>query len=231
MNHLGSAKERRKGMIPSKTVFIPFFFCIIALCGSFLSTPAFASESEKGQTDAFAKDGVNLQLVTGSLFSSHIFANGVKVTNAWQTDLRLGWIFTKPLLNESLFRGNFQAIFEIANAWIYKGPGNYYGGITALLRYNFVQPGAKLIPYAQIGAGVIYNDAYKDETQNAIGQAFEFTPQAGIGLHYLLKENWSIDFEGVYHHISNAGLARRNVGLNSFGGLIGVTYFFDQTRK
>ena len=98
-------------MIPSKTVFIPFFFCIIALCGSFLSTPAFASESEKGQTDAFAKDGVNLQLVTGSLFSSHIFANGVKVTNAWQTDLRLGWIFTKPLLNESLFRGNFQAIF------------------------------------------------------------------------------------------------------------------------
>ncbi len=202
--------------------------CIIALYGHFQARPTFGAEPEK---TAFPKNGVHLQLVSGPLFSSHIFSNGVKVTNVWQTDVRLGWIFTRPLLNESLFRGNFEAIFELANAWIYHGPGNYYGGITALLRYNFVQPGARLVPYAQIGAGIIYNDMYKDETQNAIGQAIEFTPQAGLGFHYLFKEKWSINVEGIYHHISNAGLARRNTGLNSFGGLIGVTYFFDRGRK
>lgn len=215
-----------------KRVLFLILACTIVLCAHLQARPALAAGPEEGRPgDVFAKGGVHFQLVSGLLFSSHIFSNGVRVTNAWQTDLRLGWIFTRPLLEGSLFRGNFEAIAELADAWIYKGPGSYYGGITLLVRYNFVQPGAKLIPYAQVGAGIIYNNAYKDETQNAIGQAIEFTPQAGLGFHYLVKENWSIDLEGVYHHISNAGLAKRNMGLNSFGGLLGVTYYFDRPRK
>ena len=77
--------------------------------------------------------------------------------------------------------------------------------------------------------GIVHTNAYKDNSQDAIGQAIEFTPQASLGFRYFLKEKWSVDFEGIFHHISNANLADRNAGLNSFGGFIGVSYLFDRS--
>ena len=77
------------------------------------------------------------------------------------------------------------------------------------------------------GAGIVYNDIYKDRSQSIIGQSIEFTPQASLGLHYLINHNWSVELEAMYHHISNAGLENgRNVGVNALGGLLGVTYRF-----
>jgi hypothetical protein len=64
-------------------------------------------------------------------------------------------------------------------------------------------------------------------TQKLIGQSIEFTPQGSVGLRYLLAGNWSFDAEFMFHHISNAGLAERNIGVNGFGGFIGFTYLFD----
>jgi hypothetical protein len=43
-----------------------------------------------------------------------------------------------------------------------------------------------------------------------------------------LAKNWSFDAEFMYHHISNASLADRNIGVNSFGGFVGFTYLFDK---
>jgi len=68
-------------------------------------------------------------------------------------------------------------------------------------------------------------------SQNAIGHSIEFTPQARLGLHYLINKKWSIDAETMFHHISNAGLDERNRGINAFGGFIGLTYFFDRLWK
>jgi outer membrane protein W len=103
-------------------------------------------------------------------------------------------------------------------------------GLTALIRYNFVQPSAKLFPYAQGGVGIVYTDAYKDLSQDAIGQSIEFTPQGSVGIRYLIHPNWSVDAEAMYHHISNANLAGRNDGINAFGGFIGLTYYFPPPR-
>jgi hypothetical protein len=94
------------------------------------------------------------------------------------------------------------------------------------LRYNFVQPDCRLIPYLQGGGGFIYNDAYRDKTQRALGQAGEFYLQANAGLHYMVGPRCSIDAEGGYIHISNAGTNARNGGINALGGSLGVTYFF-----
>jgi opacity protein-like surface antigen len=99
-------------------------------------------------------------------------------------------------------------------------------GPAALLRYNFVQPEARLIPYVQGGAGIAWNDAYRNQHQIAIGEAVEFTLQAGVGVHYLLSKNWAVGAEADFYHISNAGLARRNAGINAVGGSVGVTYYF-----
>jgi len=70
----------------------------------------------------------------------------------------------------------------------------------------------RLTPYIQVGAGIVYNDVYKDRTQNIIGQSIEFTLRGGLGFRFMITDFWSIDLEGALEHISNAGLSDRNAG-------------------
>ncbi len=175
----------------------------------------------------FAQGNMSLQLVSGALFSLTGLPEDSPVFNYAQTNLRLGWMLYTPRPQEGLLRGNWEALIEISNSIIFKGSGNYIGGVTGLLRYNFVQPDWKVIPYIHGGVGIVYNDAYKDETQQAIGQAIEFTPQCSLGFHYLITRKWALDAEGMFHHISNAGMSKRNRSINAVGGFLGLTYFFD----
>jgi len=172
----------------------------------------------------FEEARFSLQIVSGALFSLTNLPEDSPVFNYAQTNLRLGYMLTSPGPQDSFLRGNWEVLGEITNAIIFEGPGNYIGGITCLFRYNFVQPDWRLIPYVQGGAGIVYNDAYKEKTQQAIGQAIEFTPQFSLGCHYLFADNWSVDLEGMFHHISNANMAERNRSINAVGGFIGITY-------
>jgi len=180
-------------------------------------------------SEIYVQGRISLQLVSGAIFSPTVFATRTPVMDYAQTNLRLGWMINDPGRMGFLPRGNFEAILEMTNSTIYKGAGNYMGGLTALIRYNFVPKGSRLVPYFQIGGGVVYTDAYKDRTQNAIGNPVEFTPQGSIGCHYVIDKNWSVCFETIFHHVSNAGLDKRNTGINAYGCFIGVTYYFDRT--
>jgi lipid A 3-O-deacylase len=221
----------QKGNVSLLRYILPCLWAIF-FCNPFETKPAFSSKnSPPGQAETVTKGQWSLQLVTGSLFSTRFPVDHEHTMDYWQTNLRLGWILNDPSPKNSLFRGNFEAILEVTNSSIYKGPGNYLGGLTAIIRYNFVQAGLKLIPYVQCGAGIVYTDAYKDHSQDAIGESIEFTPQGSIGLRYLIRNNWSIDAECMFQHISNASLATRNDGINALGGFIGLTYFFYRHRK
>jgi lipid A 3-O-deacylase len=174
----------------------------------------------------YTEDRISLQLVTGALFSTNSVGPDVPTYDYSQTNLRLGWMLNTPS-GEGFFSGNVEALVELSGSFLFEGSGDVFIGPTALLRYNFVQPGWKIIPYIQGGAGIVYTDAYEDRTQKAIGQALEFTPQASVGFKYLVCEDWSIDVEAMFHHVSNANLADRNSGINSLGGFVGATYFFE----
>jgi hypothetical protein len=198
----------------------------------FLSAHCYAEVQEcpKATADAaagpFAQGKISFQLVSGALVSLTGLPEDSPVFNYAQTNLRLVWMLYTPRPQGGLLRGNWEALTEISNSIIFKGFGNYIGGVTGLLRYNFVQPDWKVIPYIQGGVGIVYNDAYKDETQQAIGQAIEFTPQFSLGFHYLITGKWALDVEGMFHHISNANMSKRNRSINALGGFLGVTYFF-----
>jgi Lipid A 3-O-deacylase (PagL) len=71
-----------------------------------------------------------------------------------------------------------------------------------------------------------YTDAYQDYSQHAIGQAVEFQLKAAAGFHYCVNEHLSLDGEAGYTHISNADLAPRNLGINSVGSTMGITFYF-----
>ncbi len=196
-------------------------------------TPTLALSSEEfpaRPTELSIKDRLSLQLVTGSLFSTKLFNGHEHTLDYWQTNLRLGFALNQPGPANSIFRGNFDALLEATGSYIYQGPGDYMAGITALLRYNFVQPDARFFLYVQAGAGIVFNDIYKDQSQDAVGRAIEFTPQASLGFRYLFHPKWSLDAEAMFHHISNANLSNRNDGINALGGFLGVTYFFNPRR-
>lgn len=190
-----------------------------------------ASNNKRTRKSIFNKNEISFQAMLGYLSSSacsigpDIF--DLKYT---QLNLRLGKMINSPKKKGFLPRGNLEALIELSSSNVFKEPGNYFIGATILFRYNFVENNWKIVPYAQIGGGVVYTNVHKDSSQSAIGQSIEFTPQASLGLRYLFDKNWSFDVEAMFHHISNAGLDDRNDGVNSFGGLIGVTYNFLDSR-
>jgi hypothetical protein len=82
------------------------------------------------------------------------------------------------------------------------------------------------VPYLQVGGGGAYSDAFANPIQRQLGGAGSFNLQVGFGGRVFLKERCALFYEFDYRHLSNAGLAESNIGLNSGGALFGVSLFF-----
>jgi hypothetical protein len=48
----------------------------------------------------------------------------------------------------------------------------------------------------------------------------------GAGLHYVVGERSTIDFRGIFHHLSNANTADDNPGLNNALFFVGMTFLY-----
>ena len=94
-----------------------------------------------------------------------------------------------------------------------------------ILRWNFARHG-KFTPWFQGAGGVLWTNhkypAYGDTTVNLTtngpngdASVWNFTPQAGVGLHYFTRPNRSVDFSLMGIHISSASLGDRNPGVNA----------------
>jgi lipid A 3-O-deacylase len=104
--------------------------------------------------------------------------------------------------------------------------GHVLGGPSVLARLDICDPAKTVVPYFQVGTGFVLNDGFKDSNQRAIGQCFEFLQQVEVGVRWKLNSNISVLAEGGWQHISNADLARRNLGANNLGGSIGLRWSF-----
>jgi len=178
------------------------------------------------QSDRYFED-ISFNLISGVLFSPTFIAARTHVLDYSPINVRLRWMLHSPFRSQSLLKGNIEAILSFSNSVIYKGTGHSMQGITGLIRYNFLEPGSRIIPYFQGGAGIIYTDVYKDFSRTPIVQATEITPQASLGLRYRINSNWSIDTEAMFHYVSKTDLWEYDTGINSFGGFIGLTYLYN----
>jgi Lipid A 3-O-deacylase (PagL) len=133
-------------------------------------------------------------------------------------------------IEEGGLRGFLEPILEVKGGPSFSIGHGFVGG-SALLRYNFVQPQCRIVPYIQAGVGLQYNDAYVDNSQNALGQGLEYTAQGQIGLRYFVTHNLSLDVEAGYEYITNLGQSARNGGINGVGGSVGLTYYFPCGRR
>jgi len=89
-------------------------------------------------------------------------------------------------------------------------------GMMALYYLDFVSS-ERLVPYLEGGIGVVYTD-FQVEGQ---GSRFNFNPQIGIGTEFKVDSGPPFFTALRLSHISNAGLADDNRGVNSVVWMLG----------
>jgi hypothetical protein len=194
-------------------------------CGDGLTAASACHFDQWCQDGVFACGTTSTQFLLGPYFSGRP-GPSIPKFNYVAASVRHGWMLSDP--GETwLGCGNHELLCDVTAADITSGGyGTYTAGQSFLLRFNQVEPGSSLVPYYQVGAGWLVTDAYENRTQPAIGQEFNFTLQAAVGVRYFVAQNLSLDVEGGYQHISSFGLADRDRGVNAWGGRVGLTYYF-----
>ncbi len=123
------------------------------------------------------------------------------------------------------WRGYNQVYFLGMAEPIFRGPENFYYGVSAGFRYNFVQPGARLVPYVSGGVGLGWIDSHAN-VFGAQGQDFTFNILTALGVSYRLNDRTSLTVGALYQHLSNGGQTDPNPSLNLFGPQVGLTWAF-----
>lgn len=177
---------------------------------------------------AFEKGAHETDVTAGFLYSPVIAKGGRPVLNYVQGDFSLGLMLTSPApgFGHEWLRGNWEGLVNLFGAGVVKGPDGFFAGGRLLMRYNFVQPGARWVPFWQIGAGGLGDNVYQHRDQRVVGSGFEFTLVTDLGVRYFITPKCAAILMADFEHISNAGTASRNLGINAAGGMLGIGYFF-----
>jgi lipid A 3-O-deacylase len=127
--------------------------------------------------------------------------------------------------NNNWLRGYNQFYLTALAEPIFRGVENYYFGMNFGLRYNFLRPGSRFVPYFSGGVGLGWIDSHAN-ISGAQGQDFTFNILTAAGVSYRLNDRWKLDAGLLYQHLSNGGQTSPNPSLNLLGPQIGVTYSF-----
>jgi len=188
--------------------FLVFSFVILAAAMGF------------GQADPGPEEGGHeVQVWAGG---GHSVPGGTSRTGIFDLGLRYGWVITGAHL-PGILRGRFEYAVDAVPAYlIFQPASTAYGvGFNPFgLKWNFERRG-RLSPYLELGGGVLFSNHNVPTYTNRVN----FTPSAALGTHILgAKYNWSLELR--YLHISNAGLARPNPGLNTVQVRVGWGKFW-----
>lgn len=129
------------------------------------------------------------------------------------------------LEREGFFRGYNQVYLSLLAEPIIRGIENHYFGMNLGLRYNFVRPGSRIVPYFSGGLGLGFIDS-QPARFGGQGQDFTFNILSAAGLSYQFSDRCSAQVGVLYQHLSNGGQTDPNPSLNLFGPQVGFTYSF-----
>lgn len=194
-------------MIGSTNLFKALLGAALAVC------------SCNGSAQARPEDGGHeIQLWTGG---GHSVAGGTSNTGVWNVGLRYGWILTRPH-GPGFLKGRFEYVLDAVPAFLVFQPANtaFGAGFSPLgLKWNFATRGT-IAPYLELNGGTLFTNHDVPFGTNNVN----FTSAAALGMHILRERyNWSLELR--YMHISNAGLATPNPGINTVQVRLGVGRF------
>ncbi|HXW91217.1 MAG TPA: acyloxyacyl hydrolase [Terriglobales bacterium] len=163
--------------------------------------------------------GREFQIWTGG---GHSVAGGTSHTSVWNTGLRYGWVLTRPH-GPGILQGRFEYVLDATPLFLVWQRYNtaYGGGFSPLgLKWDFASRGM-IEPYLELNGGTLFTDKSVPIGTSAVN----FTSAAAFGVH-LFGEKYAWSLEARYMHISNAGLATPNPGINTVEVRVGVGKFW-----
>jgi lipid A 3-O-deacylase len=162
--------------------------------------------------------GREVQLWAGG---GHSVAGGRGNTGAFNAGLRYGWILTGEHL-PGFLRGRFEYAVDAVPVFLIFQPANtaYGVGFDPLgLKWNFKRRG-NISPFLELAGGAVFTNHSVPTGTNTVN----FMDQAALGM-YILRERYNVSLELRYMHVSNAGLATPNPGINTVQVRIGIGKF------
>ncbi len=184
----------------------------IVLFSLFLSAPA--AFSQAGPVEG----GHELQVWTGGGRGLNGSQSGDGI---WNAGLRYGYILTAPH-GPGFLRGRLEYAVDAMPAFLIVQKTNTAYGV-GVNPFNFkwaLDTRRSVVPYFEIGGGALFTSTQVPEGTSKIN----FTTSAVLGLHFLRSKH-NISAELRYMHISNAGLATPNPGINTMQFRLGFGLF------
>jgi lipid A 3-O-deacylase len=198
------------GMARERKLILTIFFSAMFVAGNAASVRA-QNGPEQGNNE------VQVWVAGG-----HSVPGGTSNTEVFDLGLRYGRVISGVHL-PSFLRGRFEYTVDLVPVYVIVQPANtaYGWGFTPLgLKWDFVRRG-RFSPYLELGGGTLFSNHDVPTYTNDVN----FTPSAALGTHILgEKYNWSVELR--YLHVSNAGLASFNPGLNTVEVRLGVGRFW-----
>jgi opacity protein-like surface antigen len=190
----------------------------------FISSLAFGGSSEshvESVTSELNPRSFELAVESGYLFGAINPPQDYQIGAEFLT-ARIRWGVVR---SDSWLRGYNQFYVTGIAEPIFRGIENHYFGFNLGMRYNFVRPGSKLVPYFSGGVGAGWIDSHP-EVPGGQGQDFTFNILSAVGVSYIVNDHWKINVGALYQHLSNGGQTDPNPSLNLFGPQVGVTCSF-----
>ena len=178
-------------------------------------------QSAVNAIEEFNPDRFELALDTGYLFGAINPPTDYQIGAVFLTG-RIRW---GVIRSDNWLRGYNQFYVSGMAEPIFKGIENHYFGFNLGMRYNFVQPGSRFVPYFSGGVGAGGIDSHP-EVPGGQGQDFTFNILTAVGVSYIVNDHWKIDVGVLYQHLSNGGQTDPNPSLNLFGPQVGITSSF-----
>jgi len=133
---------------------------------------------------------------------------------------RLGKVLTGPV-GPGLLRGHFEVSVELLPAVILFQEETTYAVSATLLFRHYFRTSSRLKPFISIGAGPLFSNMEVPPGTSRLN----FTPQGGLGVVVFRDAAMAFLLEYRLHHISNAGTASPNPGINSSCLQVGLSLF------
>jgi hypothetical protein len=154
----------------------------------------------------------------------HSVPGGTSVVGAFDLGVRLGKTLTQDH-GRGFLRGNFEYAVDLLPVYeIHQTSWVYGGGFNPInLKWNFTSA-KHVTPYLELGGGTLFSTHDVPAGTNSVN----FRTHAAFGLHLLrgrMHSSAGPTLELRYEHISNAGLASPNPGINTVQFVIGWSHF------
>ncbi len=189
-----------------RRIFTAFVFALL------VSSPAVLAQAGP------VEGGHELQVWTGG---GHGTNGSQSNDGVWNAGFRYGLILTAPH-GPGFLRGRLEYAVDAVPVFLVVQRTNtaYGAGINPFAFKWLLDTRSSIVPYFELGGGTLFTNTKVPEGTSRIN----FTSSGALGLHFL-RSKYNISTELLFMHISNAGLATPNPGINTIQFRIGFGRF------